>query len=240
MGKQYYAAFLDLENKPVTVIGAGHEAEGKVRQLLPTGARVTLIAPEATDQVQRWVEEGKLTWVRRTYQPGDLEGAHLAIVGTDDHEVNHRAADEARARRVLVNTVDDVAYCDFIAPALVKQGDLTVAISTGGGSPAMARYMRELMESILQPWYADMLDALSEARTIIRGRGKRPDTELWQDCIDEEFTALVQRGEHEAAVRRMVEMLDQCGRTASGCWCQTGADRGECAARRTVQLARKG
>src|SRR5262245_33941351 len=89
MGKQYYAAFLDLENKPVTVIGAGHEAEGKVRQLLASSAKVTLIAPDATEQVRRWADEGRLAWIRRNYQPGDLDGAHLAIVGTDDHEVNH-------------------------------------------------------------------------------------------------------------------------------------------------------
>lgn len=238
--KQYYATFLDLDKKPVTVIGAGHEAEGKVRQLLPTGAIVTLISPEATPQVQQWVAEGKLTWLKRNYQPGDMDGAHIAIVGTDDHEVNHIAANEARSKRVLVNTVDDVDYCDFIAPAIIKQGDLTVAISTNGGSPAMARYMREMMQQLLQPWYADMLSVLSEARTIVRGKGKRPDTEYWQDCIDDTFKGMVQQGQLEAAQLRLVEMLDRCAKTAQGCACQTGqTGRPVCAARQTV-AAREG
>ncbi|MCX6020372.1 MAG: bifunctional precorrin-2 dehydrogenase/sirohydrochlorin ferrochelatase [Chloroflexi bacterium] len=243
MAKQYYAAFLDLENKPVTVIGAGDIAEGKVRQLLPVGAQVTIIAPEVTEQVQRWADEGKITWLRRQYEPGDLNGAHFAIVGTDDVEVNHRAADEARAGRIMVNTVDDVAYCDFIAPAVVQRGDLIVAISTGGGSPAMARHMRDYMREAVPPWFADMLNVLSEVRIIVRGAGRRPDTELWQAGIDEDFKELIRSGQFETAKERMVTLLEQCGKTAAGCWCQ-GEDKSsgkkECAALLKVQGLREG
>ncbi len=190
----YYPVYLDLEGKPAVVIGGGAVAERKVESLLAAGARVTLISPGLTPGLERLAETAKIRILRRRYEPGDLAGAFVAIVGTDDTTVNRAAAAEARDQRVLVNTVDDVAYCDFIAPAVVRQGDITLAISTNGKSPSMARLLRETLEAYLTPDYAHLLTVLQQVRLRLRRAGVRPTPEQWQQQIDEPLRVLVRRG----------------------------------------------
>ncbi|MBI4496573.1 MAG: bifunctional precorrin-2 dehydrogenase/sirohydrochlorin ferrochelatase [Chloroflexi bacterium] len=206
---QYYPAFLDLQGKPVVIIGGGEVCEGKIPNLLECGATITLVAPAVTERIREWAHTGQITWIPREYQAGDLANAWIAVVGTDDPAVNQRAADEARARRILVNTVDDVKNCDFIAPAVVRRGELVLAISTGGGSPAMARYLREELQRTFPPEYAQLLQVLSDARTEVRRRGLRPSPERWQECIDDELKALVRAGALEEATARLVRMLSE-------------------------------
>ena len=190
----YYPVYLDLEGKPVVVIGGGVVAERKVESLLAAGAEVTLISPDLTPGLERLAANDRIRIRRRRYQAGDLAGAFVAIVGTGDTAVNRAAAAEARAERVLVNTVDDVAYCDFIAPAVVRQGDITLAISTNGKSPSMARLLRETLESYLTPDYAHLLTVLQQVRKRLREAGLRATPEQWQQQIDEPLRALVRNG----------------------------------------------
>ena len=206
---RYYPVFLNLEGKRAVIICGGREAERKIPPLLACGAQVTLISPTLTPQLEDLARDGAVTVCRRTYTPGDMKGAYLAIVGTEDVGINHEAASEARREGVLVNTVDDIPYCDFAAPAVVQQGDLTVAISTNGKSPAMARRMREELESYLTPDYADLLNVMAKVRITLLRQRIRPRPDRWQEHIDAELRDLIKQGDLQMAqdylLARLVE-----------------------------------
>src|SRR6185295_13818061 len=136
---RYYPVFLDLADKPVVVIGGGNIAHQKMENLIAAGAKVTVISPELNEEMAALKDAGKFMHIMRVYQPGDIEGHELVFVATDDHEENRRVWKEGRERHIWVNAVDDIPNCDFIMPGIVKQGELILAISTSGTSPAMAR-----------------------------------------------------------------------------------------------------
>src|SRR5437764_403124 len=161
-GAQYFAAFLDLLNKKVVVVGGGKIATSKVRALLPCRPQPLLVvAPRASAFIRRAAEAGQLQWLARDYAHGDLTGAALAFGATDDRDLNARVADEARQLGIPVLAVDDVPNCDFIAPALVRRGDVTVAISTSGRSPAMARRTRQRLERALPSYWCHPPSSIS-------------------------------------------------------------------------------
>lgn len=205
----YYPAYLDLRGRRCVVIGAGVIAERKVEGLLEAGAAVTVVSPEATDAVAGWAAEGRVGWERRGYQPGDLDGAWLAIAATDDNPTNRAVHAEAEARRVLLNVVDVTELCSFIAPATASRGPVTVAISTGGASPALARKLRTQMgsdECRCLAW-ADAADVLAGARRELRAGGQKADPQTWQAAMDEELLALVHGGREGEARERLLTAL---------------------------------
>ena len=203
----YYPVYLDLRGKPTVVLGGGMVAERKVTGLLAAGAAVTVISPKITEELARLERTGAIRVMRRPYSSGDMDGAYMAIASTDDVAINRTAAEEARRAGALVNTVDDVAYCDFIAPAVVRQGDVTVAISTNGKSPAMARFVREELEAFLTPDYADLLTVLERVRGKLRTAGVQVDPEYWHVHIDSEFRSLVRCGAVDQAEARLLAAL---------------------------------
>ena len=205
----YYPAFLDLHSRRVVVVGGGPVAQRKVASLLETGANITVISPQLTAELERSVDAGKVTLRRREYRAGDMEGAYLAIIATDDRDLNRLAASEARAAHVLVNTVDDVTFCDFIAPAVVQRGEITLAVSTNGKSPAMARFLRTRLEEFLTSDYADLLEVLERVRRELRRRGANVDPERWQEQIDDDLRGLIGRGDLAAAEQRLLNGLLQ-------------------------------
>lgn len=212
---RYYPAFLDLQGKQAVVIGGGPVAARKVNSLLPTGAQVTVISPDLTPELARLSERRSVEVLRRGYTPGDLRGAYLAVIATDDPDLNRQAAVEARAEGVLVNTVDDVAYCDFIAPAVVQQGDITLAVSTNGKSPAMARFLREQLELFLSPDYGDLLEVLEKVRKELRRRKVRVPAERWQKHIGDGLRELVRAGRLAEAEQQLLDDLTSDASTAS-------------------------
>ena len=125
------------------VVGAGTIAESKIESLLLAEARVTVIAPEALPRVQAWAEAGELRWKRREYRVGDLAGAFLCVAATATASVNRAVFAEASANDVLCNAVDDPPFCDFYFPSVVRRGELQIAISTAGESPALAQRLRK-------------------------------------------------------------------------------------------------
>src|SRR3972149_4286876 len=135
---RFYPISLNLQGRKGVVIGGGAIAEGKVQGLLEAEANLTVISPELTRRLKALAAEGKIAHINRTYQPGDLAGAFLAISATDDRAVNEQVCWEAAERDVLINVVDDPSHCTFIAPSIVRKGDLTIALSTGGKAPALA------------------------------------------------------------------------------------------------------
>lgn len=204
---RYYPVFLDIAGKPVVVIGGGKIAHQKVVGLLRAGAEVTVISPELNPEMAALAAEGRFRHTERDYEPGDLDGYLLAFVGTDDRSVNASVAAEGKERRVLVNAVDDPPYCDFIMPGIAQQGDLIVAISTSGTSPAMARKMREEIEAFLTEDYALMLSLAAEVRAELRDRAVIVDAEVWNRALDGELRQLLAGGKRSEAKERLLRSL---------------------------------
>ena len=135
----YYPTYLNLAGKKCVILGGGVVAQGKIAGFRDAGAVITIISPDATTGIQRAAKNGQVRWLEREYQPGDLEGAFIAVAATNVWHVNREIYDEAERLGVLLNVVDDPDLCTFIAPSVVKRDPVTLAISTGGASPALAR-----------------------------------------------------------------------------------------------------
>ena len=189
----YYPVFLEMKGRPCVVVGGGTVAERKVEGLLGAGARVTVISPELTPALATLKEEGRLHHVARLYREGDLEGYEVAVVATDDGAFNAEVAAEGRRHRVWVNAVDDPPNCDFILPSVIRRGDIVIAASTGGASPALARRLREELEAFLSEDYGPLAELLQEVRQELRSRGIVVDPEAWQRAIDGRLRALLAR-----------------------------------------------
>jgi siroheme synthase-like protein len=205
----YYPVYLNLEGKLCVIIGGGAVAEGKIAKLLESGARITLISPDATPFIQAAAKTGELEWRQRKYQPGDLAGAFIGVAATGVHEVSLQIFEEAEERGVLLNVVDDTPLCTFIAPSIVKRGAVTLAISTGGTSPALARKMRESLAGSPALEWADLAGVLSQARQEVKTRGQTVDTQRWQCCITPHLLEMAQAGrEDEALAAFLSDLLD--------------------------------
>ena len=203
----YYPVFLDLKDKHCVIIGGGKIGEHKIRPLLDFGARITVISPEVTDGIQEAADSGDVTLVLRKYQEGDLNDCTLAIAATNVRSVNKVIAAEAERERVVLNVVDDAELCTFIAPAIVKKGAVTVALSTGGASPALARKLREGLETSEALEYAELAGVLSTARKELRQRGITVDPDRWQECITGDLIDMVRAGRDDAAVEKVLAGL---------------------------------
>jgi siroheme synthase-like protein len=159
-----FPIFLKLEGRRCLVVGAGTIAEGKIRGLLDAGASVQVVAPEAIAQIQKLAFDGVLTWNPRRFEMHDLDGKVLVITATSSAEVNAQVFRAARERNVLCNSVDDPENCDFYYGAVVNRGDLQIAISTNGQSPALAQRLRQELEEQFGPEYKAWVAELGEAR----------------------------------------------------------------------------
>lgn len=173
---RYYPIALDLRNRLVVVIGGGPIATRKTGELVPAGAQITVISPEASPRLVRWAQDGRIQWRRRVYRPGDLKGAALAVAATSNPIEHQRIAAEARRRAVWLNVVDEPALCDFIAPAVVRRGDLTLTISTGGRNPALARALKPLLQQTIGDEYGRLTALLGVVRSALRAAGVPPQT----------------------------------------------------------------
>ena len=204
----YYPAFLDLRDRLCVIIGGGQIAEGKIASLLECGAKIKMISPEVTTQVQGMADAGILRLEKRKYEQGDLDGAFIAIAATNDNSVNREIAEEAEKRNVLLNVVDVTHLCTFIAPSVVKKGEVTVAISTSGLSPALARKLREELEVDPVLDYAYMAPMISEVRLELRKEGAVIPADHWQTCLSQEILTIY-NSDKIAAKRALKEALLQ-------------------------------
>lgn len=152
--------FLRLERRPVLVVGAGTVALAKIEGLRATGAAITVAAPRAAPQIRTFAKQGMLTWRERVFTPADLDGVFLVIAATNNSAVNHAVYEESLRRDILCNAVDDPPNCDFYFGSVVARGNLQIAISTAGESPALAqRLRREIDEQLpgdLAPWISEL------------------------------------------------------------------------------------
>jgi len=151
-------------NRLCLVVGADQVGEAKIEGLLAAGAAVKVVAPKATEPVMRWARTGKIDWQPRRFEPADLDGTFLVVVATPWRELNDSIFREAQQRGVLCNVVDDPPRCDFYYPAVVNRGELQIAISTNGRSPALAQRLRQELEQQFGPEYEAWLEALGQKR----------------------------------------------------------------------------
>ena len=205
---KHYPVFLTVEGRKCVVIGGGAIAERKVEGLLDAGAEVTVVAPESTARVLALAEAGAVTLHERTYAPGDLAGAFIAIAATDDSDVNEAVSREATERNVPLNVVDVTHLCTFIAPSIVRRGPVTLAMSTGGLAPALARKLRESLEANDALAFADLAEMVNRVRAGLRSRSVTVDPEGWQASLNDEVLSLYQNGDIAGAEARLTELLE--------------------------------
>lgn len=205
----HYPVFLDLRGRPCVVFGGGHLAEEKAHGLLAVEALVTVIAPSLSPALTALVVEGRLLHRPRGYQPGDLEGAFLVISCEQTPEMAEAIWQEALQRRILINTLDDVPRCQFIAPSIVRRGDLAIAISTGGKAPVLAVRLRQWLEAQLGDEYGRFLSLAGSVRAALARRW--PDfatrRELWYRLVDSDVLDLLRKGDDAAAAGRFRDIL---------------------------------
>jgi precorrin-2 dehydrogenase/sirohydrochlorin ferrochelatase len=206
----FYPVYLNLKSKRVVVVGGGLVAERKVAALLGTGASIVVISPQVTPQVASLASAGSIDLHKRPYIQGDCEGAALVLSATDDAEVSRAVFEEATAAGILVNTADQPALCDFIMPAVVRRGDLTIAISTGGTSPALAARLRGKLSRMLGPEYARLVALLAEARPEIRRRirQERNRKALHYRILDSDIISSLKDNDTAAAERRLRQIIE--------------------------------
>lgn len=160
----YYPIYLDIENRDVLIVGGGNVCARKAETMMKYGARVTVVSPEFTEEIEGWAREGCLALKRKRYDHSDLHGATIVIASTDDTIVNEQIAHDCRSRKIPVNVVDVTPLCEFIVPAIVESGSIQIAISTGGKSPAVARTLKEDLQRAIGPEYAEMNEVLATLR----------------------------------------------------------------------------
>ena len=213
----FYPVFLNLRGRRAVVIGGGAVAEQKVLGLLSAGAHVTVVSPETTPRLAELAAAGGIDLRRRPYRSGDLAGAWLAIAGTDDRAANAQVWAEAEREGVLLNAVDDLDHCSFIAPAIHREGNITVAVSTSGKSPALAARLRQRVARLIGPAEARLCELLGELRPELAARVSDPHarTALWYRIVDSDVIEFVRRGDMEEARERIDELVDELVRTGT-------------------------
>ena len=180
----YYPIFLNVSGKRCVVVGGGQVALRKVGALLDHGANVEVISPDLCPELNKLAETGEIAAQRKLYQTGDLKGALIVIAATDDHGINLEVVKEARRIGVLVNVVDDPDNSDFIVPSCLRRGDVTVAVSTAGRSPALARKIRARLEKDLGDEYAALALLIDEVRAEIKRLEIKVNGDDWQKAMD--------------------------------------------------------
>lgn len=213
----YYPVFLDLRGRSCVVIGGGEEAERKALGLVEAGAHVTVICHEESPAFQNMSDTGQITLHQRRYDQGDLAGVFLALSATtDDRELSEEIAREAEAEKVLLNVVDVTDLCTWIFPAIVRRGEVTIAISTNGGSPAMARFLRTELDKSLPEEYGMLANILAEVRNELRRRRVRVLPDAWQDALDSETMSLLADQDWDGVQAHIMTSLENAaGRNGS-------------------------
>ena len=203
----YYPIFLEMKDRRCVVIGGGAVAERKVEGLVAVGANVTVISPAITDGLRDLLAQGAIRHVAREYRGGDRAGYDLLFVATDNSEINAAVSSEARSLRIWVNSADDPDHCDFILPAVIRRGDLAVAVSTGGVSPAVTRAIREELDEYFHADYARFVQIAGEVRKELREKSVSPGAGAWNRALQGNFRRLIKEGKPVQAKELLLETL---------------------------------
>ena len=205
----YYPLFADLTGRRCVVIGGGPIAQRKTTTLLGYGADVTVVSPTITAPLRRYAKQGKIRHVSRRFRPADLRGAWLVYASTDEQRINELVYRSATARRIFTNVVDQKPLCSFIAPAIYRRGPLTVAVSTGGASPSVAKKVRSDIGRMIGAEYVPMLGLLAGLRDVAKQTlPKYQDRKVYFDrLVQGPVFQLVRDGKRRTARREALELL---------------------------------
>ena len=205
----YYPVYLDLRDRLALIIGGGEVAERKVASLLRCGARVNIVAKTLTSSFEKWEEEGRIRYLGKAYQSSFLDGAFLVIAATDDPDLNQKVSKDAEKRGILINAVDQPEDCNFIVPSILRRGELTIAISTSGQSPALAKKIRKELEATYGEEYESFVTLLGKIRSSILQRG-RPTEEnkiVFQKIIESSLLDSLKEGNLNGAASTLGAIL---------------------------------
>ena len=191
----YYPIYLNMHGRRCLVVGGGIVAERKIATLLEVGARPSVVSPVITDIIARWVKDHAIELIARRYHSSDLAEHEIAFVATDDGAVNAQVFSDGRRLGVWVNAADDPAHCDFILPSVLRRGDLTVAVSSGGTSPALSRTIREELELYFTEEYELLVELAAEARLELQARRVSVPFETWRRALSGDVRQLLMRGD---------------------------------------------
>ena len=205
----FYPVYLNLNHKRVVVVGGGEVAERKVESLLGTGASIVVISPEVTSRLLALAEEKQLELHKRAYAPGDCDGATLVLSATNDPKLSKTVFEDATRSGALVNTADQPALCDFIMPAVLRHGDIAIAISTGGASPGLAARLRQKISEVIGPEYGQLAEMLSKARPEIHKRLQEEDERkaLQYRILDSGIIERLKENDRAGAERLLREII---------------------------------
>jgi len=203
----FYPLFLEMNQRRCAVVGGGAVAERKVEGLLSAGAGVTIISPAITEGLRDLLARGAIGHVAREYRSGDLAGYDLVFVAADDAQVNAAVCRDARPQDVWVNSADDPDHCDFILPAVIRRGNLMVAVSTGGASPAATRAIREELEGYFTDDYVQLVQVAAEVRTELKAKSRSVGAGAWNSALKGEFRRLIRAGQPEQAKEFLLTTL---------------------------------
>jgi precorrin-2 dehydrogenase len=195
-----FPMFMKLAGQQCVVVGAGKVGEPKIGGLIDAGARIHVVAIAASDQVREWADVGKIELALRPFSTGDLDGKFLAVVATASRSLNELVYREAQQRGVLCNVVDVPELCDFFYPAVVRRGDLQIAISTAGQSPSLAQKLRQQLERQFGEGYAAWVEQLGATRRLVLASDLDKETKL------ELLHSLASREAFEAALAKLPEL----------------------------------
>lgn len=167
----YFPAFIDFNNKSVLIIGGGFIAYEKLFHLLDFTKNITILSKELSCDMKKLIEENELKCILKSYEEGDISGFDIIVAAVDNFDLQEKIYKESRNHQCMCNCVDLQQYCDFIFPAYVKRGDLTIAISTGGASPAMAKQLKMFLSKIIPDSIEEFLKEMKELRkTMPKGK----------------------------------------------------------------------
>jgi precorrin-2 dehydrogenase/sirohydrochlorin ferrochelatase len=206
----FYPLLIDLLDRRVLVVGGGVVAERKVVSLLEAGAAVTVVAPETTPHLQTLADSKSLRLHRRNFEEADIEGMLLIVSATDDRRTQEHVAKLARDRGILINTVDRPALCDFIVPAIVRRGDVIVAISTSGKSPTLAAALRERVETVITPDAGRVAQLLGQIRVAVHERFSDADSRkaVFERIVASGILDWISQCDDQEALKRIHGMLE--------------------------------
>ena len=213
MANAYYPIFANLNGRRCVIVGGGLVAQRKVITLLRFGARVKVVSPTVTKRLAAAVRRGAVTHVARRFRSHDLQGAWLVYAATDDHRINELVFRTATRRRILTNVVDQTPLCSFIAPSIVKRGDLVMAVSTGGASPTLAKLLRRALERLVGRDYAAMARLLESLRGVAKRALPRYDDRkhYFSRLVSGQVFRLVRRGRPRDARQAALKLLQRLG-----------------------------
>lgn len=205
----YYPIYLDLKGKRCIIIGGGKVAERKCLPLVKAGAVVTVISPQITKRLEYYKKRGNIKHIKRTYRRGDLKSPFLVIAATDSEEINKKVYLDTRHRNILLNVVDNPELCNFIVPSIFERGDLKIAISTGGSSPAIAKRIRKELEAIYKPEFSRYLNFIRGIREQIKlkVRNRKEKADMLNYLASEEIFDTLRKDGLEEAKKKIISFL---------------------------------